>query len=158
MNQIWLWQLLRCFQTISLTVILEVINLVLQFWIIPHLVFTILRQCRKNVQENKLIAKDHMKLWIKYMDVGVLEVSESPISLYCILLYLIRWIPASWWGKFCLTNLIWIFQDKYFPQTVQVTVIENIDARDNLVYAIENCVDFINDHGGCTVVVWYSRG
>ena len=32
------------------------------------------------------------------------------------------------------------------------------DASDNLEDAIENCVDFINDHGGFTVAMWYSRG
>ena len=32
------------------------------------------------------------------------------------------------------------------------------DASDNLEDAIENCVDFINDNGGFTVIMWYSRG
>ena len=31
-------------------------------------------------------------------------------------------------------------------------------ASDNLEAAIEDCVDFINDHGGFTVVMRYSRG
>ena len=51
-----------------------------------------------------------------------------------------------------------IFQDKYFPQTVPFTESEHTSAIDNIEYSIENCVDFINDHGGFTVVMWYSRG
>ena len=47
MHQLWLWQLLLCFQDISLTMIFNEINMVLQFWIIPHLVFSVLRQCIK---------------------------------------------------------------------------------------------------------------
>ena len=51
-----------------------------------------------------------------------------------------------------------IFQDKYFPQNVPVTALEHTDASYNLEDATENCVYFINDHGGFTVVMWYSRG
>ena len=50
-----------------------------------------------------------------------------------------------------------IFQDTYFPQTVSVIALEHTDASDNPEYAIENSVDFINNHGGYTVVMWYSR-
>ena len=57
MHQLWLWKLLMCFQNKSLTIILKVINMVLRFWIIPHLVFTVLRQCikmyRKTLQSPK---------------------------------------------------------------------------------------------------------
>ena len=48
MHLIWLWKLLICFQNISLRIILKLINLVLKFWIIPRLVFTVIRRCRKN--------------------------------------------------------------------------------------------------------------
>ena len=51
-----------------------------------------------------------------------------------------------------------LFQDKYFLQTVQVAALEHNDASDNLEYSIENFVDFINNHGEFTVVMWYSRG
>ena len=51
-----------------------------------------------------------------------------------------------------------IVQDKYFPQTVLVTALENKYVIDNLEYAIEDCVDFINNHGGFTVSMWYYRG
>ena len=51
-----------------------------------------------------------------------------------------------------------IFQDKYFPQTIPVTELEHTYAKNNLEYSIEIYVDFINDHGGFRVVVWYSRG
>ena len=50
-----------------------------------------------------------------------------------------------------------IFQDKSFPQTVPVTALEYTDDIYNIEDAIENNVDFINDHGGFTVAVWYSR-
>ena len=67
-------------------------------------------------------------------------------------------VPYSWWGKFCLTNLIRIFKDKYFPQTVPVTALEHTYASYDLEYAIGNYVDFINEYGGFSVVMWYSRG
>ena len=51
-----------------------------------------------------------------------------------------------------------ILQDEYFPQNVPVTALYHTYARDNLEDSIENCVEFINDHGGFTVVMRYSRG
>ena len=86
MHHLWLWKILMWFQTIYLTMILRVINLVLQSWIIPHLVFIVLRQYRQNVQDNIVIVKYHMKIWIKDVDFVVHQVLESPIWLYHILL------------------------------------------------------------------------
>lgn len=50
------------------------------------------------------------------------------------------------------------FQDRPFPQNVQVTALEHTDASDALEDAITRCVNYINNHGGFTVVMWYSRG
>ena len=60
--------------------------------------------------------------------------------------------------KFSSKNSIWIFQGKYFPQTVPLTALEHTDARDNIEDAIGNCVDSINDNGRFMVVMWYSKG
>ena len=51
-----------------------------------------------------------------------------------------------------------IFQDRNFCQNVPVTALEHTDASDNLEDSIEECSDLINNNGGFTVVVWYSRG
>ena len=50
-----------------------------------------------------------------------------------------------------------IVKDKSFPQTIAVTALQHKYASNNPEDAIENCVDFINDHGGFTVVMWQSR-
>ena len=51
-----------------------------------------------------------------------------------------------------------IFQDTYFLQNAPVTALKHTDARNNTEDAIGNCVDFINYHGGFTVLMWYYRG
>ena len=51
-----------------------------------------------------------------------------------------------------------IFKDTYFPQAIPVTSLEHTDASNNIEDAIENCVDFINDHGVFTVFMWCYRG
>ena len=50
------------------------------------------------------------------------------------------------------------FLDKQFPQNVPVTALEHTDASDALEDSIDLCVDFVNENGGFTVVVWYTRG
>ena len=135
MHQLWLWKLLMCFQTKPLTIILKVINLVLQFWIIPHLVFTVLRKCSQIVQEkNAICQRPHEILNQGYGCWGISGIGITNLDLlhtividYSTSSFMMRRFSSK---KF---NLV-IFQEKYFPQTVNVTPQWYVQSNQNVYF------------------------
>jgi len=60
--------------------------------------------------------------------------------------------------NFSSTAFSRLYLSSNIPATTQISALRHTDAFFNLLDCIEEVVDFINEHGGFTVVGWYRRG
>ena len=123
------------------------------------MVFTVIRRCRKNEE----VKHGNHQRPHEILNQGCGRWGTSGIAianLYLLHTVVVYYRNSSFkMRKFSSNKFnLYIFQDKYLPQTVPVTALEHTDASDILEDTNENCVDFINDCGGFTVMMWYYRG
>ena len=55
-------------------------------------------------------------------------------------------------------KLIKLYMITYIPGSCSLYMLKLTEASINMLPALENCIQFINDNGGFTVVGWYKIG